>query len=152
RQGVLLNKKLDDLASEDPAGAAKSEFAYSVQRGGKLEVIAFSDVIAPTLNSFKDLGLKGDGLGASRSVVQVKGIDYLATILSDDEATKWLAARGGHKASSKILVLRKIDIGPWLAEAHKAAAEASVYVLTREGKLVYTSAVDVTPANFMARP
>ena len=51
-----------------------------------------------------------------------------------------------------MLLLWRINIGTWFVSANKALDQTNVYVVTKEGRLLYSNNPDITTVSYVNRP
>ncbi len=98
--------------------------------------------------SLSDFHLKTPELPARWTVLQLAGHDYLAVTAPDS----WINTHAGDRvAPGNYLVLWRIDINSWL-NARADEAKNSIYLITKEGRVLYTNRPEINETNFVKRP
>jgi len=116
---------------------------YKIEEDRTLSVIRASTTAKITLDDF---GLKGERLSAGYNILQLGGSETYAKIVGEKQAASF------HQATlppGRYLILWPLDFAKWMNHDH--VKENKVYVLTREGKLIFSNHKDVTAANVVSR-
>jgi serine phosphatase RsbU (regulator of sigma subunit) len=83
------------------------------------------------------------------TILQFGGVDYLGRIAGAGEAGERL---GEPVAGRRFLVLWRTNVADWIGELAGRGTASRVYLLTRQGALLYTSTPDITAVNYLKRP
>lgn len=139
QQGTQLSRKLlESRIVARPAGAASTDVLLQVLSNGRLKPISGS--ISNTLTT-KDLGFDAPD-----------DLDALADITIVEYAGDMFLLSWSRDSDAKTVRLRKIDSQLFQAElAQKANLEGPLYLVTKEGRLVYSNDKDIGAVNFAAR-
>jgi serine phosphatase RsbU (regulator of sigma subunit)/HAMP domain-containing protein len=132
-QGTLLADRLEKVESGFKA-AAEADGILRAAKGGRLDVVQGGFASDLTL---EDFNLEGKELP--------KSLDRLTVLTSGGEA--YLA-----RVDAGQLLLRKLAASIFEVKPAPPASQGALYLLTREGRLLYASDPTISETNVAARP
>lgn len=99
--------------------------------------------------STDDLNLTTTKLNDKWSVLQFSGEDYLTVAASDTLVTKLL----GHSVSDGAYFLMwKVNVAEWLPNATREGYLNKLYLLSKQGRVLFTNSPEITQTNYVQRP
>lgn len=104
----------------------------------------------PEKLSAQDFGLGDLKLSHRWNVLQFSGQEYLGRIIDSRMAA--LILHIPTTPSRQYLALWKIDLAGWFLGATRTLDRTAVYVITKEGKLVFSNSPEITAVTFAGRP
>ncbi len=100
----------------------------------------------PSTMQFSNFGLKSADLPARYTLVQYTGVSYLA------RKAKRIEIPTENLSAGDYLLLYRIDIPSWFAPTAAGETKNTFYLVTKEGKLLFSNRDNVTGVNYSGRP
>lgn len=116
-----------------------------VAESGKLEKIR-GDM--PEALNPGDLHLASAKLSSKWTVLQFSGEHFLTIGSSSSALYRWL---GENVPQGSYFSMWKIDLSKWLGESVKAPDKNTLYLLSKEGRLLYSNDPEITQMNYIQR-
>ncbi len=82
-------------------------------------------------------------------ILQFSGEDYLARVT---DATETRLRLGEAVAAGRYVLLWRTNVAEWVGTVAGRGSASRVYLLTRDGAMLYSNRDDVTAANYLSRP
>ncbi len=95
-----------------------------------------------------DLHLGSAKLGSKWTILQYAGEHYLAMGSGAAGVARWVSEQVN---SPSYFVLWKVDFVKWLGETVKSPDKNTLYLLTKEGRLIYSNDPEITQNNYIQR-
>jgi serine phosphatase RsbU (regulator of sigma subunit) len=144
-QGNHLTQTFEQFRGRPGSDDMPPDVILKVNQSGRFEKIRgdFPDTLTPS-----DLSLASAKLGSKWTVLQFAGDHYLTLGSGGAGLMRWL---GEGVTTGSYFLMWKIDLSKWLGEAVKSPERNTLYLLTKEGRLIFSNDPEITQTNYIQR-